>query len=133
MSIQVVLVIVIVLLAMIAVVGGVLLYIYWGLVQRPTPKPSDRMQVAGLDKEVEILLDKHGIPYIYAQAENDLFYAHGFLHARDRLWQMEQNRRIARGTMSEVFGVTTLDVDRFSRIIGFQRAAKEEAAQLDEA
>ena len=133
MSIQIVVVTLLVLLIVIAVVGGFLLYIYWGLIQRPTPKASDQTQLAGLHDRVEILLDKHGVPHVYAQSEVDLWHAQGYLHARDRLWQMEQNRRIARGTLSEIFGESALDVDRFSRIIGFRRAAQTEAAQLDAA
>lgn len=133
MSIQLVLVIFVVLLVLIALVGGFLLYIYWGLIQRPTPKPSERTAFKGLNERVEILLDKHGIPHIYAQNESDLFRAQGYMHARDRLWQMEQNRRIARGTLAEVFGDQAFDVDRFSRIIGFRRAAQAEAALLDAA
>lgn len=116
---------------LIAVVAGFLLYIYWGLIQRPTPKASDRVRLAGVAERVEILLDKHGIPHIYAQNQRDLLFAQGYMHARDRLWQMEQNRRIARGTMSEIFGESALEVDRFSRIIGFRRAAQLEAAQMD--
>ncbi len=131
MSIQFAVVAFIVFLALIAVVSGLMLYLYRGLVQRPTPNSSDRVQVSGLREKVEILLDKHGIPHIYAQSEADLLYAQGYMHARDRLWQMEQNRRIARGTMSEIFGESALEVDRFSRIVGFRRAALAETAQVD--
>lgn len=133
MSIQIVVITLVVLLVVIGVVGGFLLYIYWGLVQRPTPKSSDRVTVDGVQEPVEILLDKHGIPHIYAQSDVDALFAQGFVHARDRLWQMEQNRRIARGKLAEVFGESALEVDRFSRIIGFYRVAQAEAAQLDEA
>jgi penicillin amidase len=75
-----------------------------------------------------VLRDQHGIPYIYAETTADLFRAQGFVHAQDRLWQMEQNRRIGRGTLAEVFGEAALDADRFSRIIGFLRAAETELA-----
>lgn len=133
MAIQILVGTLLVLLVLVLVVGGFLLYIYWGLIQRPTPKANDRTQLAGLSARVEILLDKHGIPHIYAESEGDLLHAQGYLHARDRLWQMEQNRRIARGTMAEIFGESALEVDRFSRIIGFRRAAINEAAHLDAA
>jgi len=133
MSIQVAFVALVVLLVLVALICGFVLYAYWRMVQRPTPKSSGRVQVAGLGERVEILLDKHGIPHVYAENEADLFYAQGYMHARDRLWQMEQNRRIARGTMSEVFGDSALEVDRFSRIVGFRRAAQVEAAQVDSA
>ncbi|MCC6456639.1 MAG: penicillin acylase family protein [Caldilineaceae bacterium] len=131
MSIQLAVVLVVVLLVLVALIGGFLFYIYWGLVQRPTPKASGAAHLPGLSRPVEVLLDKHGVPHIYAESQADLFYAQGYMHARDRLWQMEQNRRIAHGTLSEIFGESALEVDRFSRIIGFRRAAQVEAAQLD--
>lgn len=133
MSIQVAFALLVFVLLVIAIVGGFLLYIYWGLVQRPTPRASGRMTMVGLENPVEILLDKHGIPHIYTQTEADLFFAQGYMHGRDRLWQMEQNRRIARGTLADVFGESALEVDRFSRIIGFRRAAQAEATKLDAA
>jgi penicillin amidase len=131
MSIQLVLIFLVIVGLLIAIVSGFLLYIYWGLIQRPTPKASDRREIAGLSERVEILLDKHGIPHIYAQTERDAIFAQGYMHARDRLWQMEQNRRIASGTLSELYGESALDVDRFSRIVGFRRAAQAEAEQMD--
>ncbi|HXF63847.1 MAG TPA: penicillin acylase family protein, partial [Caldilineaceae bacterium] len=113
------------------IVGGFLLYIYWWLVQRPTPKLDGTFVLDCLEQPVEVRRDKHGIPHVYAQNRADLLRAQGFLHAQDRLWQMEQNRRIARGTLAEVFGESALEADRFSRIIGFRRAAKAELAVLE--
>ena len=81
---------------------------------------------------MEVLRDQHGIPHIYAQTEADLWRAQGFTHAQDRLWQMEQNRRVAQGRLAELFGKVALDVDRFSRIVGFRRAAQVELDALDE-
>lgn len=109
------------------------LYVYWWLVQRPTPKLDGAVDLAGLLDTVEILRDKYGIPHIYAQNRTDLFFAQGYVHAQDRLWQMEQNCRAAFGTLAEVFGESALDADRFSRIVGFGRAAEAEVAQLDDA
>ncbi len=131
MSIQLAFVAIVLLVVLVVLVGGFFFYIYWGLVQRPTPKLSGRIEIPGLGEPVEILRDKHGIPHIYAQNQFDLFFAQGYTHAQDRLWQMEQNRRLADGTLAEVFGESALDVDRFSRIIGFRRAAQSETAQLD--
>jgi penicillin G amidase len=112
-------------------VGGFLFYLYWWQIQRCVPPLDGELDFAGLNQPVEIRRDKHGIPHLYAQNRADLFRAQGFVHAQDRLWQMEQNRRIARGTLAEVFGEAALDADRFSRIIGFWRAAQQELAQLD--
>ena len=113
--------------------GGLIIYVYWWLVQRPAPQHEGELELPELDAAVEVLRDKHGIPHIYAQTEPDLWRAQGFVHAQDRLWQMEQNRRVAQGRLAELFGTVALEADRFSRIIGFQRAAHADLAALDEA
>ncbi len=123
--------IVAILLLLVAAFGGFFLYLYWWLIQRATPTLEGVVNLPGLDQPVEILRDRHGIPHIYAQNRADLLRAQGFVHAQDRLWQMEQNRRIARGTLAEVFGEAALDADRFSRIVGFWRAAQAELEALD--
>ena len=88
------------------------------------PKLDGKAKITGLEAEVKIRRDKFGIPHITAQNRADLFRAQGYCHAQDRFWQMEQNRRIARGTLAEVFGEPAFEADRFSRIIGFWRAAQ---------
>ena len=113
--------------------GGLIVYIYWWLVQRPAPQLEGELDLPELDAAVEVLRDQHGIPHIYAQNEADLWRAQGFTHAQDRLWQMELNRRVAQGRLAELFGEAALDVDRFSRIVGFQRAAQAELDALDDA
>ncbi len=120
-----------VLLLIVLAVAGFLLYVYWWLIQRATPALDGEVTLAGLDQPVEIRRDRHGVPHIYAKNRADLFRAQGFVHAQDRLWQMEQNRRIARGALAEVFGYPAVEADRFSRIIGFWRAAQAELATLD--
>ena len=113
--------------------GGLIVYIYWWLVQRPSPQHEGELELPELDAAVEVLRDQHGIPHIYAQSEADLWRAQGFTHAQDRLWQMEQNRRVAQGRLAELVGEGALDVDRFSRIVGFNRSAQAELNDLDEA
>ncbi len=131
MTTTILIIIVTILVLLVAVVGGFFLYLYWWLIQRATPTLEGEVHLPGLDQPVEILRDRHGIPHIYAQNRADLLRAQGFVHAQDRLWQMEQNRRIARGTLAEVFGEAALDADRFSRIVGFWRAAQVELEALD--
>ena len=75
----------------------------------------------GLASKVEIIRDKWAVPHIYAKSESDLFYAQGFAHAQDRLWQMDLWRRIANGRLSELFGKKTLEADRVLRTLGFRR------------
>lgn len=122
----------ILIIIVIAGVGSFFIWFYWSKIQRPLPKWDGEFDLNIFEEPVEILRDKHGIPHIYAQNRADLFRAQGYVHAQDRLWQMEQNRRVARGTLSEVFGEAALEADRFSRIIGFWRAAQAEEQILDD-
>jgi len=114
-------------------IAAFFLYLYWWSIQRSNPQHDGELSLACFAAPVEILRDQHGVPHIYAQTRADLFRAQGFVHAQDRLWQMEQNRRIARGTLAAVFGEAALEADRFSRIVGFWRSAQAEVAQLDDA
>ena len=118
--------------AALGLLGSLFLYFYWRMVQQPVPKMEGEIDLAILDQPVEVLRDKHGIPHIYAQNRADLFRTQGYVHAQDRLWQMEQNRRTGRGTLAAVFGEVALEADRFSRIIGFRRAAEAELDQIDD-
>jgi penicillin G amidase len=76
---------------------------------------------------VSVSLDELGRPTVTAESEADGYAAQGFLHARERLWQMEAARRFAQGRLSQVIGPKALVADRFSRIMGFSRAAERDA------
>ncbi len=91
------------------------------LKKNATPQLNGRLQLDGLQQEVEILRDKHGVPHIYAQNERDLFFAQGYVHAQDRLFQMDINRRIGSGRLSELVGPLAIKADRFARIIGWPK------------
>jgi penicillin amidase len=86
----------------------------------------------GLQANVEIVIDTFGFPHIYAVNEADAFFAIGYMHARDRLWQMDYNRRAARGKLSEIFGPKALDHDTFIRTIGLNRLAAQSAERIKE-
>lgn len=101
-------------------------------VRRPWPQVSGTLAVPGLVSPVEVIRDGWGVPHIYAENEHDLFFAQGYVHAQDRLWQMEFNRRIGSGTLSAALGEATLDTDRFLRTIGLRRAAEKDWARLDD-
>jgi penicillin amidase len=131
MTLPILLVALLILFLVIALFGGFFTYVYWWLIQRPLPQRQGSLHVDGLSAPVEVIRDKHGIPHIYAATAADLWIAQGFVHAQDRLWQMEQQRRIANGTLAERFGKAALDVDRFSRVIGFRRSAAAEWETLD--
>ena len=91
------------------------------LSRRRHPLIHGTLALEGLLHSTEIIRDRWGIPHIYAQNLHDLFFAQGFVHAQDRLWQMELNRRVAQGRLSEIFGEVTLETDRISRVLGFNR------------
>ncbi|MCA9939845.1 MAG: penicillin acylase family protein, partial [Anaerolineales bacterium] len=82
---RVLLILVSLLLAVVVVVAGILIY----TVRRPFPKTNGNITVTGLQAEVNIYRDEYGIPHIYAQNADDLFFAEGYVHAQDRFWQME--------------------------------------------
>ena len=88
------------------------------------PQVAGNMRVAGLAENVEVLRDIYGVPHIYADTPEDLFRAQGLVHAQERFFQMEFWRRVGQGRLSELFGRSTLDQDRFIRTVGFHRAAE---------
>ena len=100
------------------------------LVGRGFPRHSGKLRLPGLKSAVEVFRDRWGIPHIYAGNERDLKIALGFVHAQDRLWQMESFRRTATGTLSEVVGETSLLADRFYRLIGLPRLCDKAVQNL---
>src|SRR5688572_2654066 len=95
-------------------------YLY---LRQSLPKTEGEVAVAGLENDVEVLRDRHGIPHIYASFVADAYLALGFVHAQDRLWQMEMSRRIGSGTLAEVLGREALEIDRFMRTLGLRHVA----------
>lgn len=103
---------------------------YYLFLRRPLPKTNGTLRLAELHEPVEIVTDRYGVPHIYAQNEDDLYLAQGYVHAQYRLWQMELNRRIGSGRLSEIFGELTVEADRFARRLGMHRAAASGALTL---
>lgn len=81
---------------------------------------GEKLSVPGLQQSVEIIVDRWGIPHIYAQNEADLFFAQGFYAARDRTFQFEMWRRRATGTMAEIFGARAIKHDQGVRLFKFR-------------
>lgn len=96
----------------------------WLYLRRSLPQTSGAVRLTGLGGAVEIIRDRAGIPYIYAQSDHDAIFALGYVHAQDRLWQMEMQRRIGAGRLSEVLGESTIKTDQFLRTLGVYRAAE---------
>ncbi|MHB1319634.1 MAG: penicillin acylase family protein, partial [Anaerolineae bacterium] len=89
--------------------------------RRRQPRVNGTLELPDLNGPVEVLRDRWGIPHLYAQNDHDLYLAQGFVHAQDRLWQMELLRRLSSGRLSELFGELSLDTDRATRTFGFAR------------
>lgn len=100
------------------------------LSRRRLPQIEGTLSIPGLYGQVEVIRDRWGVPHIYADSAHDLFFAQGFVHAQDRLFQMEINRRLALGRLSELFGEISLDTDRTVRTFGFQRLGKVDCGNL---
>jgi penicillin amidase len=100
------------------------------LLGRVLPPAHENLSVPGLQGEVKIHFDRQGVPHIYGNTEADLFFGQGYCHARDRLWQMELSRHVARGEVAGLLGERALEVDRFLRRMGFGRSADKEAREL---
>ncbi|GIZ51237.1 penicillin acylase family protein [Noviherbaspirillum aridicola] len=96
----------------------------WWYRSATLPQMDGTLQAAGLGSPVEIVRDAEGIPHIYAKTAEDAWHALGYLHAQDRLWQLEMNRRIASGRMAEILGPNAADTDRFLRTLGVRRNAE---------
>ncbi len=103
------------------------------LMRHPVPPPDGRLSVDGLHAPVEIIRDEWGVPHIYAADAHDLFFAQGFAHAQDRLFQMDLNRRLGLGRLAEVTGPMSLSLDKFARYLGWPRAARAQVDGTDEA
>lgn len=86
--------------------------------------------IEGLESHVEVLTDPFGIPHIYARTVHDLYFVTGYLHARDRLFQMDVTRRQASGTLAELLGQGALKGDVVLRTLGLRRAAELSLAAL---
>lgn len=89
------------------------------------PKRSGELFLSGLHEKVEVIFDKWAIPHLSANNSHDAFYALGYLHAQERLFQMEMLRRLVRGRLSEVLGEKAVEYDKFFRSLGIHRSGKK--------
>lgn len=94
------------------------------------PGLSENITLAGIDAPVEIIHDGNAIPHIVASSSDDAYRALGFVHARDRLFQMDFMRRLGAGRLSEVTGRPTLRLDKTMRTLGLYRLAEETVKRL---
>jgi penicillin amidase len=91
--------------------------------QGSVPQRDGVLAAPGLSAPAEIVRDRYGIPHISAGNDHDLYFAQGFAHAQDRLFQMDLERRLARGELAEILGEKALPADRLFRHLGFAARA----------
>ncbi|WP_300057810.1 penicillin acylase family protein [uncultured Roseobacter sp.] len=116
--------------AVILVVLGVGLVYY--LASRSLPDYDKTLELAYLTAEVEIVRDNANVPHIFGESDQDVFYALGYAHAQDRLWQMTMLRRTAQGRLSEVFGAATVNIDKLIRRLDIYTRAVASVDAQDE-
>ena len=109
----------------------VLLTTVAAFVRRPVPVTDGEIELPGLDAQVEVIRDDHGIPQIYADTDADLMRAQGFVAAQDRFFEMDVRRHVTAGRLSELFGEEALETDKYIRTMGWRRVAEEEWALLE--
>ena len=107
--------------------------LFWFYAQSAQPNYSGELELKNISEKVTVYFDDIGVPHINAKNQKDAYVALGYVHAQDRLWQMELMRRIAAGRLSEVFGKDLLKVDRFFGGLGIEEAANKTIATLDKA
>lgn len=108
------------------IVGGLLVWL-----KLSPPATSGEIHLPGLDAAVDLAWDENAVPHIFASSMRDAYRVLGWIHARDRLWEMETNRRIGQGRLSEIVGALGLDFDKEMRVLGLYRLAEQNYATLD--
>jgi penicillin G amidase len=102
---------------------------FWQNNDAPKQPAASELKLSGLKGGVTVKYDDNGVPHIFAENDEDLFFAQGYIIARDRLWQMDFYTRVTSGRLSEVMGPLALDFDRYNRRLQLP----EGAAKLAEA
>ncbi|TMM32217.1 penicillin acylase family protein [Polaribacter aestuariivivens] len=103
----------------------------WFYAKTLQPVYAGEIEIKNISEDVTIHFDDIGVPHINAKNQKDAYVALGYVHAQDRLWQMELIRRIAAGRLSEIFGKELLKTDVFFAGLGIEEAAAETIATLD--
>ncbi|WP_406304574.1 penicillin acylase family protein [Streptomyces sp. NBC_00885] len=117
-----------VIVLVLALVAGVGYGTWWSIstVRASFPQTTGTIKLEGLKGQVEVKRDGYGIPQIYADSDEDLFRAQGFVQAQDRFWEMDVRRHMTAGRLSEMFGSGQVETDSFLRTLGWRRVAQQE-------
>jgi penicillin amidase len=108
------------------IVGGVIAWVKFS-----PPAMTGEVKLPGLATPVDLVWDQNAVPHIFAGSYRDAYRTLGWVHARDRLWQMETQRRIGQGRLSELVGKLGVDFDEEMRVLGVYRVAEANYATLD--
>ena len=103
----------------------------WAVATRANLPAADERHIATLGSTVDVKYDDRGVPHIFATNTSDAYRALGYVHARDRLFEMEMQTRAVAGTLSELAGPRTLPLDREARAQGLAWGATKTLAQID--
>ena len=114
-------IVVVIIVALVGVVG-----LLASVTGRGLPQTTGTIRIPGLHRAVTVVRDDAGIVHIQADDPHDLFLAQGYVHAQERMWQMEVWRHISSGRLSELFGEGSLPRDRYIRTLGWQGAAQQD-------
>lgn len=115
----------ILILLVLVFVGG------WLYTNSLKPTLNGELELPNLKEDVTVYFDKNGVPHINANNQHDAYMALGYVHAQDRLWQMELIRRIAPGRLAEVFGKDLVRTDKMFSGLGIEEAAQTAIDKLD--
>ncbi|WNO74039.1 penicillin acylase family protein [Streptomyces sp. AM8-1-1] len=117
-----------VIVLVLALLAGIGFGTYWSIstVRASFPQTTGSIEIDGLSGQVDVKRDDFGIPQIYADTDEDLFRAQGFVQAQDRFWEMDVRRHMTAGRLSEMFGSGQVDTDAFLRTLGWREVAQQE-------
>ncbi|MCZ1009461.1 penicillin acylase family protein [Streptomyces lydicus] len=109
-------------------VAGIGFGAFWGVstVRASFPQTTGSLKLPGLTNPVDVVRDGNGIPQIYADTDEDLFRAQGYVQAQDRFWEMDVRRHMTSGRLSEMFGKSEVKTDSFLRTLGWHDVAQKE-------
>ncbi|MFJ2111338.1 penicillin acylase family protein [Streptomyces sp. NPDC087850] len=118
----------IVIVLVLALVAGVGYGAFWGVstVRASFPRTTGTVELQGLSGPVDVRRDSYGIPQIYANSDQDLFRAQGYVQAQDRFWEMDVRRHLTAGRLSEMFGKGQVRTDTFLRTLDWHGVAQKE-------
>jgi penicillin amidase len=117
-------------LTILALFLGIVIISYF-ILKSKIPEYEGKISVKGISNEVKIYRDEHAIPFIITKSEFDAVFALGFVHAQERLFQMDVSRRAGQGKLSEIFGSSTIPFDKMFRTVGINKLVKESLPKLN--